>query len=53
MSVWYEQAEQVLSEASMAVQAQHAFALRALEQLAAELVESLQRNDELVVEALS
>lgn len=53
MSEWYQQAENVLCEASVAVQGQQTFRLRPLEQLAVDLVEALQRNDELVVEALS
>jgi len=53
MSDWYHRAEQVLCETAVAVQGHHAFELQRLEQLAADLVESLQRNDELIVEALS
>ncbi len=53
MSEWYHQAEQALSETAVAVQGCHPFALSSLEQLAADLVTSLQRNDEFVVEALS
>lgn len=53
MSEWYHQAEQALSETAVAVQGCHPFTLPSLERLAANLVASLQRNDELVVEALS
>lgn len=53
MSKWYEQAEQALSETAVAVQSCRPFALVTLERLAADLVASLQRNDELVVESLS
>jgi len=50
---WYSQSEQALNEIAIALQGQHAFALHSLEQLATDLVSSLQQNDELVVEALS
>ncbi|NJL16106.1 MAG: hypothetical protein HC938_01845 [Nitrospira sp.] len=53
MRDWYCQAEQALNETAVALQGQQAFSLHALELLATELVASLQRNDELVVEALS
>ena len=53
MKDWYSRSEQALSEVAIALQGQHAFALHSLEQLAADLVSSLQQNDELVVEALS
>lgn len=53
MSEWYHQAEQALSETAVAVQGCHPFTLPSLERLAVDLVASLQRNDELVVEALS
>lgn len=53
MSEWYHQAEQALSETAVAVQDRRPLALSSLERLAADLVASLQRNDELVVEALS
>lgn len=53
MSEWYHQAEQALSEAAVAVQGRRPLALSSLERIAADLVASLQRNDELVVEALS
>lgn len=53
MSEWYHQAEQALNETAVAVQGCHPFPLPSLERLAADLVASLQRNDELVVEALS
>lgn len=53
MNDWYCQAEQALNETAVALQGQQAFSLHALELLATELVASLQRNDELVVEALS
>ncbi|MBK9306498.1 MAG: HD domain-containing protein [Nitrospira sp.] len=53
MSEWYYQAEQVLNDTATAVQGGRSFALSSLERLAADLVVSLQRDDELVVEALS
>ncbi|MDH5739915.1 MAG: HD domain-containing protein [Nitrospira sp.] len=53
MKDWYSQSEQALNEIAIALQGQHAFALHSLEQLATDLVSSLQQNDELVVEALS
>lgn len=53
MSDWYHQTERALSETAVAVQGNHPFALSSLERLAVDLVTSLQRNDELVVEALS
>lgn len=53
MSDWYHQAEQALCETAVSVQSHRAFGLRSIERLAAELVASLQQNDELIVEALS
>ncbi|NGZ97779.1 MAG: hypothetical protein CV089_16935 [Nitrospira sp. WS110] len=53
MNEWYHQAEQALNDTAVAVQGGCSFALSSLERLAADLVVSLQRNDELVVEALS
>jgi hypothetical protein len=53
VSEWYDQAEQALSKTAVAVQGCRPLALFSLERLAADLVASLQRNDELVVEALS
>ncbi len=53
MNEWYHQAEQALNDTAAAVQGSHSFALSSLERLAVDLVGSLQRNDELVVEALS
>lgn len=53
VSEWYDQAEQALSATAVAVQGGRPVALSSLERLAADLVSSLQRNDELVVEALS
>ncbi|MBX3302078.1 MAG: HD domain-containing protein [Nitrospira sp.] len=53
MSEWYHQAEQALSETAVAVQDRRPLVLSSLERLAADLVASLQWNDELVVEALS
>ena len=53
MNEWYHQAEQALNDTAAAVQGGHSFALSSLEWLAVDLVGSLQRNDELVVEALS
>ncbi len=53
MSEWYDRTEQALSETAVAVQDSRPLALSLLERLAADLVASLQRNDELVVEALS
>jgi hypothetical protein len=50
---WYSQSEGALNGIAIALQGQHAFALHSLEQLAADLVSSLEQNDELIVEALS
>jgi len=53
MKDWYSQSEEALNEIAIALQRQHPFALHSLEQLATDLVSSLQQNDELVVEAVS
>ncbi|MFO0698931.1 MAG: HD domain-containing phosphohydrolase [Nitrospira sp.] len=53
MKTWYESAIQALDEAAVAVQAQRAVPMRRLEALASDVVASLQKTDELVVEALS
>ncbi len=50
---WYREAERELAEVASSVQSQRPFELHRLETLATDLVSSLQRNDELVVEALS
>ncbi|HEX6726713.1 MAG TPA: hypothetical protein VF078_05125, partial [Nitrospira sp.] len=50
---WYHEAEQSLREIATAVQEQRFISLERLEALAKDVVSSLQRNDELVVEALA
>jgi HD domain len=50
---WYHKAEQALGELAGFIQGQQSLSLLPLETLADELVVSLQRDDELVVEALS
>ena len=53
MTAWYERAIQTLDEAAVAVQGRHMVSIRSLEVLASDVVASLHKTDELVVEALS
>ena len=53
MTAWYERAIQTLDEAAVAVQGRHMVSIRSLEVLASDVVASLYKTDELVVEALS
>ncbi|MBS0155011.1 MAG: HD-GYP domain-containing protein [Nitrospira sp.] len=53
MTTWYERAIQTLDEAAVAVQGRHVVSIRNLEVLASDVVASLHKTDELVVEALS
>jgi hypothetical protein len=50
---WYREAEQALSVVAAAVQEHRPISLGRLEALAGDVVSSLQRNDELVVQALA
>lgn len=50
---WYHEAEHVLGEIATAVQEHRPISLEQLEDLAGNVVSSLQHNDELVVEALA
>lgn len=50
---WYHEAEQALGEIATAVQEHRPISLEQLEDLAGDVVSSLQHNDELVVEALA
>jgi hypothetical protein len=52
VTTWYHEAEQVGGEIATAVQEHRSISLERLEALAGDVVSSLQRNDELVVEAL-
>ena len=52
MTNWYHEAEQVVGEIATAVQEHRSISLERLETLTGDVVSSLQRNDELVVEAL-
>ncbi|MDH4305820.1 MAG: HD domain-containing protein [Nitrospira sp.] len=53
MKTWYERAIQTLEETAVAVQERHVVQIRSLEGLASDVVASLHKTDELVVEALS
>ncbi|MBH0203619.1 MAG: HD domain-containing protein [Nitrospira sp.] len=53
MTNWYHEAEQVLGDIATAVQEHRSILIHPLEALAEDVVVSLQRNDELVVEALA
>lgn len=53
MKTWYERAIQTLEEAAAAVQEGHLVPIRSLQGLASDVVASLHKTDELVVEALS
>lgn len=53
MKTWYERAIQTVEEAAVAVQGRRIVPIRSLEGLASEVVASLHKTDELVVEALS
>src|SRR5690349_8453400 len=50
---WYHKAEQTLGGIATAVQNHHSVSLEPVESLAGDVVSSLQRNDELVVQALA
>ncbi len=53
MTNWYHEAGQAVGEIATAVQEHRSISLERLEALAGHVVSSLQRNDELVVEALA
>jgi len=53
VKTWYERAIQTVEEAAVAVQGRRIVPIRSLEGLASEVVASLHKTDELVVEALS
>jgi len=53
VKTWYERAIQTLEETAVAVQERHEVPIRSLEGLASDVVASLHKTDELVVEALS
>jgi hypothetical protein len=53
VTTWYHEAEQVVGEIATAVQEHRSISLERLEALARDVVSSLKRNDELVVEALA
>jgi len=53
VKTWYERAIQTLEETAVAVQERHVVQIRSLEGLASDVVASLHKTDELVVEALS
>ena len=53
MTNWYHEAGQAVGEIATAVQDYRSISLERLEALAEHVVSSLQRNDELVVEALA
>ena len=53
MKTWYERAIQSLNEAALAVQERNNIPIRSLESLASNIVASLHKTDDLVVEALS
>ena len=53
MSHWYQEAQRTVTEVAGAVHSRSTVSLVRLEALASSLVAALQRNDELVVEALS